>query len=162
MEVWKDIAGFEGRYQVSDQGRVRSLAFKQRYLLRTGVEAFRLTKPRILSQQLINSGYYIVHLHLDNVRKAGTVHRLVAQAFVEGHADDMVVNHKDGDKTNNAATNLEYITYSENHAHAVEMGLNVQAIRVKCPKTGQVFPSIARAAKLRRVNHRTVSKWVRV
>jgi len=162
MEIWKDIPGFEGRYQVSNHGRVLSLPFKQRYLLRNGVEAFRTTKARVLSQQKINSGYAIVHLHLDGARKALTVHRLVAHAFVTGHNGDMVVNHIDGNKDNNAHTNLEYVTYTENHAHAVENGLNTQAIRVKCPKTGQVFPSIARAAKVRKGRASTAAKWVRV
>jgi len=78
MELWKDIPGYEGRYQVSDQGNVKSVAFKQRYLLRTGVEAWRLTKPRLISRQTTNSGYSIVHLHLDNKRRAFTVHTLVA------------------------------------------------------------------------------------
>lgn len=160
MEHWKDITGYEGRYQISDQGRVRSLPFKQRYILRTGAEAFRTTKLRIIAQQKINSGYFIVHLHLNNARKAVTVHSLVAQAFVSGIGE--VVNHIAGDKSNNTSINLEFVTQSRNHVHAVELGLNTQAIRVRCPTTGVCFPSIAQAAKARKVSPRTATKWVRI
>lgn len=160
MEVWKDVPGYEGRYQVSDQGRVKSLPFKQRYLLRTGAEAYRQTPERILAQQKINSGYLIAHLHLDNKRKAFTVHRLVAAAFIAGSGE--TVNHINGVKTDNRAVNLEWASYTENHLHAVALGLNPNAVPVAHPTTGQRFPSINQAARAAQVNHRTVSKeWAR-
>lgn len=143
MEQWRDIPGYEGRYQVSDQGRVKSLPFKQRYLLRTGVEAYRTTPERILAQQKQNSGYMLVHLHLDNKRKACTVHRLVALAFVPGRA--LTVNHKSGIKTDNRAENLEWSSYTENHLHAVRLRLNKQALPVETD--GVLFPSAAQASR---------------
>lgn len=155
-EQWADIAGFEGRYQVSSEGRVRSLPFKQRYThWRTGREHYRQTAGRILSTQKINSGYRIVHLHKDNVRTALLVHRLVADAFLLGQPGE-TVNHKDGNKTNNRASNLEWTSYSENHIHAVALGLNAQAIRVTDPATGVTYDSITQAAKQARRSHRTV------
>lgn len=156
IEQWKDIPGFEGRYQVSNLGRVKSLAFKQRYThWRTGAELFRQTREKILAVQLINSGYEIVHLHLGNKRKAFLVHRLVASAFLPGPAFP-TINHKNGIKTNNSASNLEWATYSQNHNHAVEMGLNLQALPVSDPITGVRYPSISRAARLARKSHRKV------
>lgn len=124
MEQWKDVPGYEGRYQVSDQGRIKSLPFMQRYLLRNGKEAYRQTKERTLAQQQNNKGYLLVHLHRDNKRVAFTVHGLVARAFIPGGAD--TINHKDGVKTNCTATNLEWATWSENHRHAFATGLRTK------------------------------------
>lgn len=159
-EVWKDIVGFEGRYQVSNLGRVKSLSFMQRYLLRNGKEAFRRTRERIRKLKSINSGYTTVALWLDDVETTALVHRLVAEAFVEGSGE--TVNHKDGNKQNNEASNLEWASYTDNHLHAVRTGLNKQAIKVVCPKTGMVYDSIAQASRHAKVAHQTIStKWGR-
>lgn len=155
LEQWKDIPGFEGRYQISDQGRVKSLPFMQRYVLRNGNPAMRKTKERILATQLINSGYRIVHLHLDNSRKALLVHRLVAEAFYDGVDTD--VNHKNGCKTENNRDNLEWCTRSHNHDHAVDLGLNKQAIKVRLIG-GESYPSIARAARLNKTSIGTITR----
>ena len=88
-EIWKDITGFEGRYQVSSYGRVKALSFMQRYLLRNGAEAFRKTRERIVATQAINSGYLIVHLHKDNkrtARGARKAHRTVRATFIRSRA----------------------------------------------------------------------------
>jgi NUMOD4 motif/HNH endonuclease len=151
-ENWKPILGLESRYEVSDLGRVKSLSFMQRYLLRNGREAFRRTRERIVAQQTINSGYTIVHLHFDGNRYAKLVHRLVAVNFVDGFDIGREVNHKDGNKANNAASNLEWTTRSGNLRHAVTAGLNTQAL----PAAG--FPSTTQAAKALNKSHRTVRK----
>jgi hypothetical protein len=144
-EQWKAIPGYEGRYEVSDQGQVRSLSFMQRC-----EHGLRRTRERVLAQQKINSGYMIVHLHLDNVRKALLVHRLVAAAFCPDAGPDLDVNHKDGSKTHNAAANLEWLARTANHDHAVRIGLNPAAMRVKgTPVEGgaaRVFDSQSQAA----------------
>lgn len=159
-EQWKDIPGFEGRYQVSDLGRVKSLPFMQRYLLRNGKEAFRRTKEKIRKTRPINSGYLAISLWLDEIETNALVHRLVAQAFIEGSGE--TVNHKDGAKRNNRAENLEWASYTDNHLHAVALGLNKQAVRVVCPKTGTVYPSITQAEKAAHVCHNTISAtWAR-
>lgn len=124
-EQWKDIPGYAGRYRVSDQGRVKSLPFAQ-----MGGHGMRRTRERILAQQIINSGYRVVHLHLDNKRSAKTVHRLVAAAFCPGFDPSLDVNHIDGDKQHNAAVNLEWLERTANHDHAVRIGLNPTAVRV--------------------------------
>lgn len=103
-ETWKDIPEFEGRYQVSDLGRVRN-------------------PQGVLRPQLINSGYFVVHLYADGARKAALVHRLVALGFVDGHFEGAHVNHKNADKQHNIATNLEWVTRSQNMLHASTAGL---------------------------------------
>ena len=151
-EVWKDIPGYEGRYRVSNLGRVKSVAFYQRCVFKNGRESTRLTKERILASQVQNSGYVLVHLHLDNKRKAFTVHRLVAAAFVPGCA--LEVNHLDGDKRNNAASNLRWASSSENKQHALATGLNPLAIPVT--REGERYHSIACAARMCGVSPRTI------
>ncbi|HFS8199506.1 TPA: NUMOD4 domain-containing protein [Serratia marcescens] len=159
-EIWKPVKGYEERYEVSDLGRVRSIAFMQRYLLRTGVEAFRQTKAKIIAQQTTNSGYALVHLHMNGHREAKTVHSLVAKAFLKGASE--TVNHINGNKLDNRLINLERATYQENHRHAVATGLNRQAIQVLHPVTGEIYPSISQAAKASGVNHRTAATWKRL
>jgi hypothetical protein len=102
MEEWRDIPGFEGLYQVSSFGRVKS---------------FHREKEKILNPSADNVGYLHLSLH-----KSITVHRLVAEVFLSDSCGKEV-NHKDGDKTNNAVDNLELVSHSENMIHAVQMGL---------------------------------------
>ena len=158
MENWRDIPGYEGRYQVSDLGNVKSVAFKQRYLLRTGAEAWRLTKERLIARQITNSGYFIVHLYLDNKRKVHTIHTLVARAFIPNPQALPEVNHRDGRKSNCKVVNLEWESRTGNKLHAVAAGLNSQARQVTAP-SGAAYPSIAQAARGEQVAHRTAAKW---
>lgn len=158
METWKDIPGFEGRYQVSDQGRVRSIDRTARAVSKAGREYQRKARGTVLRPGG-RRGYLIVNLY-----PAGTiaVHLLVARAFVEGFVGGLEVNHKDGDKKNNAVTNLEWVTRRGNLAHAVATGLNSQAMAVIDPQTGQVFPSITQAARHAGRRHRTIAReWAR-
>lgn len=99
-EVWKAIKGFDGLYEVSNLGRVRS---KNPYRNQTG-------EPRILKQFTANHGYLIVHIR----RKTYLVHRLVAEAFVDNPNNYPMVNHKDENKHNNIPENLEWCTKSYN------------------------------------------------
>lgn len=105
MEIWKDIAGYEGYYQVSSYGRVKNVC--------TGA---------ILVGDKNSIGYRRVILYAPT-RKRMFVHRLVAEAFCENPDNKQVVNHKDGNKLNNAADNLEWVTRSENDLHAFKMRL---------------------------------------
>lgn len=156
-EIWKDITGYEGLYQVSTHGRVKSLPFKQRFVSKKGKECYRTTSEKIISTRVNNSGYILVHLCRDNVARTFTAHRLVALAFVPGYAEGLDVNHKDGVKANCHADNLEWVTRTRNHLHAVDLGLNKQAIPVIDPATGIRYPSIYQAARATKKNHRTVS-----
>jgi len=111
MVSWKDIKGFEGRYQVSDDGQVRSLIGES---------------PIILKQTISKVGYARVGLFLrDSYQKKKAVHRLVAQAFIPNPQNKPQVNHKNGVKLDNCVTNLEWNTSSENIKHSFATGLNV-------------------------------------
>lgn len=116
-EIWKDIEGYEGYYQVSNMGQVRGLdrVVPQRW-------GHAKIKGKIKSIHLDAYGYPAVHLAKDNTNKARTVHRLVAIAFCSGRMDGLVVNHKDADRTNNKASNLEWVTVQENVVHSFRMG----------------------------------------
>lgn len=156
-EEWKIIPGFNDRYEVSNLGRVRAVAAMKRFVhWISGQEGFRLTPEKILSSQVQNSGYELVHLCLGDKRKACTVHRLVAAAFCEGFSETAEVNHKDGIKLNNTASNLEWVTRGENSYHAVAHRLNKQAVPVVDPTTGAKYDSIAQAAKLAHHSHRYI------
>ena len=105
-EEWKDVKGFEGLYQISNYGRIKSLRFNK----------VRLMKPFIKS-------YYMVELCVNSVRKTFMVHRLVAEAFIPNPENKPQVNHIDGNKLNPRVDNLEWCTPSENLKHAYRTGL---------------------------------------
>lgn len=108
MEVFKDIKGFEGKYQVSNMGNVKSLNFNH------------TKKEKLLSTKGLSKGYPRVSLGTkDNV----SVHRLVAEAFVKRPKGKDQVNHINGVKTDNRASNLEWVTGSENMQHALKNNL---------------------------------------
>lgn len=109
-EVWKDIEGYEGIYQVSNMGRVRSL--DRTYLLKNGRP--QSAKGRIMSQHETKDGYKTIKLRTSNSRKAFRVHRLVAMAFIENPDDLPIINHKDEDKANNCVDNLEWCNHQYN------------------------------------------------
>lgn len=108
-EVWKDIEGYEGKYQVSNFGRVKHLP----YMLKN-ISGNHFIKEKICKQHLMNQGYYIVDLYSNNTRKTVLVHRLVAKAFISNPYNYRCVNHLDNNKLNNRVDNLEWCTYSHN------------------------------------------------
>ena len=117
-EVWKDIPGYEGIYQASDQGRIKSLE----RLVRNGSGSQRLVKERILSENKNTDTYYSVMLYKNNESKMKQIHKLVAMAFL-GHVPDgnkIVVDHIDHDKLNNKVSNLEVVTQRENVLRALK------------------------------------------
>lgn len=103
-EYWKPIKGYEGLYQVSNFGRVKSL---QR-IVNNGNNSVRIIKERILKNQMDKDGYYVVNLHKTNKSKTFRVHRLVAEAFIPNPDNLPEINHKDENKLNNHVDNLEY------------------------------------------------------
>ena len=113
METWKNIKGYEGLYQVSNMGRVKSLERKIPHW--RGGE--RVQKERILKQVVTHNGYLRVGLRVDGKQKMLRVHRLVCEAFHENHDNKPQVNHLNEDKTDNRACNLEWCTRIENCNH---------------------------------------------
>ena len=123
-EQWRPIPGYEGRYEVSELGRVRSW------------RPWRGTPvPRLLRGSLGTHGYRGVTLYgFKGARQDIAVHLLMLTAFVGPEPDGMVTRHLDGDKTNNILTNLAYGTPSENARDAVAHGVNPWAARTHCPQ----------------------------
>lgn len=127
-EIWKDIEDYEGLYQVSNIGRVKSVS----KLVKTRWNNFRKTKDLILETTKNHKGYKLVMLSKNNKIKSKQVHRLVAIAFISNPNNLPQVNHKDGNKQNNCVSNLEWCSAKENMKHAYKIGLiSKQAIK-KC------------------------------
>ena len=110
FEQWKDVKGYEGVYQVSNLGRVRSLD----HYVKTGHNGKRLSRGKVLKQDLTCNGYLFIKTSKKYKSKHLAVHRLVAKAFIENPKDLPDVNHKDETKHNNIATNLEWCNNSYN------------------------------------------------
>lgn len=117
-EKWKDIEGFEGIYQVSNLGKVRSIDRIVEY--KNG--ATRKIEGKILKPRDNNEGYDQVDLYKNGVRVTMKVHRLVATAFLKNPDNLPVVNHKNSLRNDNRVKNLEWVTFSENNIHAYIYG----------------------------------------
>lgn len=150
--IWKDIPGYEGLYQASTDGQIRSLPRTLHYIKHysdSDIEATHSFKGKIL-KQTFTSGYLGVLLSVDGKTKDALVHRLVAQTFVPNPENKPQVDHIDGDRTNNNASNLRWVTCKENHANALESGKHVsrqlyKKRSVRDVDTGQVFSSMLEA-----------------
>lgn len=174
-EIWKDISGYEGYYQVSNQGRVRSLDRTIPHNLFPG-------KTRKLCGHIMKTNskdeYVSVSLCKDGCVYSAVVHRLVATAFIPNPENKPQVNHIDGNKHNNAVENLEWVTDVENKHHAIETGLNdksswftserakeegekwnvLQRKPVRCIETSEEFPSIKACAQHFNITSSTISE----
>jgi hypothetical protein len=111
-EIWKDIEGYEGIYQVSNLGNVKS---------------FKRGSERMLKPCKDRRGYLIVDLYKNGKHKNNKIHRLVAQAFISNQENKPEINHIDEDKTNNNVDNLEWSTRKENLNHGTR---NERASRI--------------------------------
>lgn len=137
QENWKDIAGYEGLYMVSNTGKIYSFY-----------------KNKELKQTINDRGYKAVSLCKDGVRKVREVHRIVAETFINnlisGYAE---VNHKDGIKTNNNVANLEWVTKGDNLRHAYQV-LHRKTVgkQIRCVDTGTTYESAAEAARATGIN----------
>lgn len=115
MAEWRWIKGYEGLYQVSDGGIVRSV---DRFEKCNG--GIRKRKGRNLSPVMKSTGYVTVNLYSDGAMRTHLVHRLVADAFIPNELSKREVNHISGDKSDNRASNLEWVTASENIRHSFD------------------------------------------
>lgn len=103
-EVWKDVVGYEGRYKVSNTGKIYSTI-----------------SNKCLALRINKSGYSQINLYKDCDRQMFSIHRLVAQAFIPNPENKPQVNHIDEDKTNNTSSNLELVTSKENKNHGTRL-----------------------------------------
>lgn len=117
MEEWKDIPNYEGLYRVSNTGRVESLyrSILGRYGKRKSI------KGRVMINQKCSNGYLFVALSKNGKTNMKLIHRLVAIVFVKGFQEGKEVNHINEDKTDNRASNLEWITHQRNSVHGTKI-----------------------------------------
>ena len=117
QEIWKDIKGYEGLYQVNNFGNIKN------------------TKGLLIKQFDNHYGYLIVSLFKNKKQKSFPVHRLVAINHIENPSNYEQVNHIDGNKLNNCVDNLEWCTRSQNQIHAFQNGLNRGYVRSSNPNS---------------------------
>ena len=148
-ETWKAIAGYEGLYEVSNLGRVKSLKYGKEKILKPGKNT---------------GGYLQVSLFKDGKTSNLRVHRLVAEAFIPNPKGLATINHKDEVKTNNAATNLEWMSQKDNinygtHNKRVGEALSKQ-VQMLDKQTGELlatFPSLMEAVRVTGINQGNIS-----
>ena len=134
VEQWKPVHGYEGIYEVSSHGRVRSL---DRTVTRSGGQVRR--KGKVLRATLNPGGYPVVSLYRQGRPKNRYVHALVAEAFFGTRPKGMEVCHNDGDPTNNHLDNLRYGTSSDNELDKVRHGTHYNAAKTHCPRGHELF-----------------------
>lgn len=157
-EEWRPIQGYEGIYEVSNLGNIRSL---DRYIntMNNGTLCTRFCKGRLLKIDYDKDGYARINLHFKQDKRFG-VHRLVASAFIPNPANKPTVNHINGNKFDNRVENLEWATYQEQNDHAVSIGLrnsstysDRSAVKkklsksVRCIETGRIYDSMIEAER---------------
>ena len=118
-EIWKDVKGYEWIYKVSSYGRVKSL--DRTVPQKDGKK--KNIKGKILNPRKSKKGYLKAGLNLNGKEKLYSIHRLVAIAFIPNPENKTEVNHKNGIKTDNRSSELEWATSSENNKHAFKIGL---------------------------------------
>lgn len=140
MEIWKDIIGYEGLYFISESGKIKN----KRGVLR--------------KIQVGKTGYCRVILKKKNKPKQHFVHRLVACAFLENNENKKTVNHKNGIKSDNNLSNLEWATHSENCTHKFKKlnYIHGNSRKIINTKTGEVFNSIREAANKNLIKYTTL------
>lgn len=166
-EIWTDIPGYEGLYQASNTGFIKSL---DKFRLHSKGGVLSLHKGRILSLCINQGGYYKVQLIKNYKVKHFVTHRLVALTFIPNNENKPHINHIDGIKTNNNINNLEWCTPKENSIHAVENNLINPKKGVNNPSSKQtcqydlngnlinIFSCTKEAGKSLKINPRTLSR----
>lgn len=159
-EIWKDIKGYEGLYQISNLGRVKSLARKKQ-----GFKSHYFTKERILKNSKIGL-YEGVRLYDGKTSKPVTIHRLLAIHFIPKVKGKNCVNHIDGNKLNNKLENLEWCTRAENNIHAWNNNLiknannkdkHKKVCRVDVFGNTKIYKSVSEASKENKISKGSIS-----
>lgn len=167
IEIWKDIKDYEGLYQVSNLGNVRSLDKIIYQKNKSGKNQKHIYKGKELKKQKQRNGYEVVNLYKNAKMTKKLVHRLVAIAFIENKLDRNFINHKDNNKTNNNVTNLEWCTQSENIIYAYTNGVKFPPNMRKVKRLNKedifidMFESIQEAERFTNIRATNISKCCR-
>lgn len=148
MEIWKDITGYEGYFQVSNLGNFRSLD----RIIKYKNSGTRLYPGKPLLKETTLDGYQRIVLMKEAIKRRFMCHRLVAQEFIPNPENKPFINHINGDKSDNMVENLEWCTQSENELHSFRTLGNTMANktypkRIKCIETDTIFPSMLQTIK---------------
>lgn len=137
-EKWKSIEGYEGLYEISTMGRVKSMERK----VKNG-NGYRIVRERILKPHKHNNGYLQLLIHKEGTIKKYYIHRLVAEAFISNPLNFPEVNHLNEDKTDNRLENLEFCDkkHNCNYGTRIERISKANSKPVKCIETGLTFSS---------------------
>lgn len=156
---WRAIQGYEGYYEVSDSGLIRSLD----RIIPEARFGQRRVRGRMMKLTVNSDGYMVVNLRKNGTTYVTFVHRLVAQAFIPNPHNYPVVNHINGNKQNNEVTNLEWATYTENNIHALLNHLRqprgtMIAMVTGCGYIERLFRSSYDAARVTGISHSMISR----
>jgi hypothetical protein len=143
LEIWKDVEGYEGSYQISNFGRVKSL----------------IGNEKILNPRKNNFGYCQVALNNHRHRKNYLISRLVATAFINNPDASPYVNHIDSNPSNNHIDNLEWCTQRHNIQHSIKSKRFI-GLRITCIKTGNKYNSASEAGRALKIPERTINYWL--
>jgi hypothetical protein len=155
-EIWKDVVGWEGLYEVSNLGRVKSL---DKTIKHNNKNCLANIRGRLL-KQCKATGYCKIVLAENAHKVSASVHRLVAEAFIPNSESKRTVNHKNGIKTDNRVENLEWATQKENVHHAYQNKLAVGkkwTRQVINTETGEIYNSVTLAAKMHNIPQTTMT-----
>lgn len=141
-EEWRPVVGWEGLYEVSNLGKIRTVEH-QVHVERPNQTPYNFhVKAKMKKLGCSNTGYLTAALSKNGTTVNVQVHTMVAEAFLPNPNNFHTINHIDGNKHNNVVSNLEWCSYRGNNVHAVWIGCNVQAIKVKCLEDNKIFPSL--------------------
>lgn len=158
-EVWKDVVGYEGYYQVSNMGRVRSL--DRMVKNPKGKDGYGKRKGKILTVNLESTGYKRVQLCKDGIHKLERIHRLVAMAFIPNLENKLCIDHINTDRSDNRAENLRWVTHKENCNNQTTRKNNKgfrTSRKVMCMETGTIYDTIIEIERQTGILHSDICK----
>lgn len=146
-EIWKPIVGYEGLYEISNYGNIRSMP---RVIMRKDGKPYAVKTIKVLKPCYDKDGYLRIELNNNGVAKKYYVHRLVANSFIPNNSNKSQVNHKNAVKDDNSIENLEWVTNQENRDHAVKNKLQPLQHGIKNPNVKLTVEKVLKIKRLKR------------